>query len=144
MTLAKRRTALLVAVAALVLTLAVSACSADENDMFTRVNATRAQVGTGQLNPDIPLIVKAQALSKQLASGQQLHHSALTDGAPTGWRRLAENVGTGPSTAVVNQAFLDSPTHRANIVDPGFTHLGVGVTIDANGQYWVVEEFAAF
>ena len=130
------------AVAVVVVGLALSACSADENGMFSMVNSSRAQAGTGQLNPDIALIVKAQAWSKQLAADQSLYHSNLSDGAPAGWYRLGENVGTGSSLAAVNQAFLDSAPHRANILEPSDTHLGVGVTVDGNGRYWIVEEFA--
>ena len=138
----KRRVVALAAVVVMV-ALALSACSADEDGMFSMVNTSRSQASEGQLNPDIALIVKAQAWSKQLAADQSLHHSTLSDGAPAGWNRLGENVGTGGSLAIVNQAFLNSAPHRANILDSSYTHLGVGVTVDANGRYWIVEEFAA-
>jgi uncharacterized protein YkwD len=38
---------------------------------------------------------------------------------------------------------MSSPGHRANILDPAFNNIGVGVTIDGTGRRWVVQEFAA-
>jgi hypothetical protein len=39
------------------------------------------------------------------------------------------------------QAFMGSSQHRTNILDPDFTHVGVGVVIDINGQLWVTQRF---
>ena len=43
------------------------------------------------------------------------------------WRRVGENVAAGYTTpeAVVD-AWMNSPGHRANILNPDFDHIGVG------------------
>jgi uncharacterized protein YkwD len=37
---------------------------------------------------------------------------------------------------------VSSPPHRANLVNSGFTHIGVGVAKDSRGRVWVAEVFA--
>ena len=48
----------------------------------------------------------------------------MADGAPSNWRKLGENVGEGADIASVHTAYLNSPGHRANIMDPAFTQIG--------------------
>ncbi len=43
------------------------------------------------------------------------------------WTKLGENVGTGPSNDPIWNAFVNSAHHYANIVDPDFNRVGVGV-----------------
>lgn len=51
-----------------------------------------------------------------------------------------ENIAIGYSTPeAVVQAWMDSPGHRANILNPNFTMIGVGMVYDENspkGFYW--------
>ena len=41
------------------------------------------------------------------------------------------------------QAFINSPAHYANLVDPAWTHVGVGVTIAADGRMYTTHNFMA-
>ena len=52
------------------------------------------------------------------------------------WSAWAENLAVGQtsSTAVFN-AWRNSAGHRANMLNPAFTHLGVGLAY-GNGRYW--------
>ena len=54
----------------------------------------------------------------------QISHSTLADGAPSTWRKLGENVGTGNNVPEVHTAYMASPGHRANVLDPAFTEIG--------------------
>jgi uncharacterized protein YkwD len=36
---------------------------------------------------------------------------------------------------------MNSPPHRANILDPAFTHVGIGCATDGTGTIWVTEDF---
>ena len=38
-------------------------------------------------------------------------------------------------------AFMASPPHAANIVNRGFTAVGIGAYRDANGTWWVTQDF---
>jgi uncharacterized protein YkwD len=63
------------------------------------------------------------------------------------WLMLAENVAAGQRTPeAVVAAWMDSPGHRANILEPGLTHLGVGVHRypGTRFMYYWAQKFAAF
>ncbi|MGH7358549.1 MAG: CAP domain-containing protein, partial [Candidatus Rokuibacteriota bacterium] len=72
--------------------------------------------------------------------GGGICHSNLSDGVSGDWRRLGENVGRGPSVDAIHQALVNSPGHYANLVDPGFRLVGVGV-LNINGTLWVAQVF---
>ncbi|CAB4716910.1 MAG: hypothetical protein F2934_02785 [Actinobacteria bacterium] len=66
--------------------------------------------------------------------------------APKGWARAGENVGTVPDGGTVlslHNAFMNSASHRANILHVQYNAVGVGVTFDANGALFVTFEFIA-
>jgi uncharacterized protein YkwD len=54
------------------------------------------------------------------------------------WRTYGENVAFGYSTALaVMNAWMNSEGHRANILNPNFTQIGIGVVADDSGTlYW--------
>ena len=58
----------------------------------------------------------------------------------TGWSVLGENVGKGPSVSVLHQAFMESPSHKANILGD-FDRVGVGVGFDAESKMYVTVMF---
>ena len=129
--------AALVGVAAI----ALGACSPEEDRAVELVNADRSRAGLQTLPVNIDLYFKAQSWSGRLAGAQGLSHSNLAEGIGYPWSRLGENVGYGYSIEQVHNAFMASPGHRANILDGGFNRIGVGVTRDGAGRYWVVQEF---
>ena len=45
------------------------------------------------------------------------------------------------NVAYAHQSLMNSPEHRANILDPRFTKVGAGVYRDAQGRFWVTEMF---
>ena len=128
-----------VALAVVVLT---GCLTADETTAFNLVNQDRAANGAPALGVNGTALTKAQGWARHLAdrsggvcSSATLIHSDLTQGAPAGWRRLGENVGCRTVTGSVSNAvapleaqFMGSSGHRANIVDPRFTHAGIGMT----------------
>ena len=40
-------------------------------------------------------------------------------------------------------AFVNSPAHYQNIVDPSYNYIGVGVSYDANGRMFTTHDFMA-
>jgi uncharacterized protein YkwD len=69
---------------------------------------------------------KAQAWAERLASDGYLHHSSLSAGISVRWCSLGENVGSGPSVNAIEQAYMASPGHRANILATRWNGVGVG------------------
>ena len=56
---------------------------------------------------------------------------------------FGENIARGyESPAQVMAAWMDSPGHRANILEPRFTHVGIGIhTYDSGGPWWTQDFF---
>lgn len=88
------------------------------------VNNSRAEAGLPLVRENVVLDSKADAWARKLRDACALSHSTLADGAPTNWQKLGENVGFGGDIAQVHDAYLNSPGHRANIMDPAFNQMG--------------------
>jgi uncharacterized protein YkwD len=58
------------------------------------------------------------------------------------WTLAGENVGMGPSIDLLHQAFMRSPGHRRNNLEPRFHRFGVGV-VWKNGIAFVAVEFTS-
>ena len=111
-----------------------------EGDFVARTNSLRASKGLPGLTVNGTLAAKARNWAEHMAAVGAISHSNLADGAPAEWQRLGENVGRGPSVDSIHSALVASPDHYANLTDPGFQTIGVGV-VNANGTYYVAEVF---
>src|SRR4051812_43219305 len=100
-----------------------------------------------------PLIVIAGATdvarrwSWHMAGSQVLSHNPsivadITHSGSSAWTEIAENVGEGPSDNPHSlfQAYMDSPPHRANILDRGARYVDVG-TVERDGIAWNTLDF---
>jgi uncharacterized protein YkwD len=99
------------------------------------VNAARADAGCGPLRVDDRITAAAQAHSDDMAANDYFSHDSL-DGRSFADRVRAagypspggENIAQGQrSAAAVHQAWMNSSGHRANILNCGFTAIGVGL-----------------
>jgi uncharacterized protein YkwD len=98
-------------------------------------NEARAQAGCGPLRVDARITAAAQAHSDDMAANDYFSHDSL-DGRSFADRLRAagypspggENIAQGQRSAQsVHQAWMNSSGHRANILNCGFTTIGVGV-----------------
>lgn len=114
----------------------------DEADVVARINGLRASNGLAPLavNGDLANVARAWSASMAQAGGI-VHNPNLAAQAPSTWRKLGENVGTGTDVPGLFDAFVNSPVHYTNMVDPGFDSVGVGVVRDAAGQLFVTIDF---
>jgi uncharacterized protein YkwD len=57
------------------------------------------------------------------------------------WQRLGENIAAGmPTAEEAFEAWMNSPDHRANILEPAFRQMGFTTYVDLEseyGVYWV-------
>jgi uncharacterized protein YkwD len=112
-----------------------------EHAFAVALNRRRETVGLRLLASDPALTAMARAWSAHMAATEKLAHNPnLTTEAPAGWHKLGENVGVGISVAAVHVAFLRSPEHYRNIVDPGFDRVGIGVVVKGR-IIWVTVDF---
>lgn len=117
------------------------ATGSDEDAFVARINSVRAAHGLAALAVDPRLSDLARGWSAHMAaSGGIVHNGNLPGQAPREWTRLGENVGVGQTVDTLHVAFLNSPTHLRQIVDPGFRYVGVGVVM-VNGEMWVTQHF---
>ena len=60
------------------------------------------------------------------------------------YKLAGENITGGPSSPqAALTAFMNSPGHRGNILNPDYTTIAIGVYTDKNGKDWWVQEFMA-
>jgi len=110
-------------------------------DLTAMTNADRVSRGLRALSTAGDLQSLAQQRADQMARSGQLSHTVNLGSKVSGWQRLGENVGRGPKLQDIETAFMNSPSHRENILDPAFTQLGVGVTFDGKQYLYVAVIF---
>ena len=114
-----------------------------EAQFVSLMNADRAQQGLAALTVDPQLTAVARNWSDTIERNGGLSHNPGIEGElPAGWTRWGENVGTGPSVASLEAAFMASPDHRANILG-AYSLVGVGVDVTGDGIIWVTVDFVA-
>jgi hypothetical protein len=110
-------------------------------DLTAMTNADRTRAGLRPLATANDLQSLAQSRANEMARSGRLAHTTNLGSKVSGWKRLGENVGRGPNLRDIQTAFMASPSHRENIVDPGFTQMGVGVTWDGKEYFYVAVIF---
>jgi hypothetical protein len=104
----------------------------DESAFVAKINDLRASKGLAPLQVNANLTAKARAWSAGMALAGKIWHSTLSDGVTEDWRKLGENVGMGGSVDGLHTAFVNSPHHYENLVDPAFGYVGIGIVMGGN------------
>lgn len=124
--------------AAILLALVASAClSSGQSSVLSEMNADRTSNRLRSLPNHPELDAKAQAWAEKLARDNKLSHSKVQSGAPSCWTALGENVGYGPSVSSIEDAYMRSPDHRANILNGRWDYVGVGHATRGNRIFTV-------
>lgn len=114
---------------------AVSAADAEAR-FLELLDRARDEAGLPPLVVHPELAALARRWSASMAREDAISHARpISEGLDAPWYRLGENVGTGPDPQAVMEAFMASPGHRANVLDPAFTHVGIGVVWDGDRLY---------
>jgi uncharacterized protein YkwD len=81
--------------------------------------------------------------SAHLARRQVLYHQRIaTMLNACRVRRAGENIADGRISAeAMVQLWMGSRRHRANILDPRFTHMGLAATRGSDGRWYAVQDF---
>jgi hypothetical protein len=117
--------------------LASSARAADPIDTVSLTNAERQAHGLAPLSVATDLQSEAQRHADDMAAASALWHTPDLASRVTGWKRLGENVGRGPNAQAIHAGFMASPTHRANILQPAYTQMGVGMATTSDGRLYI-------
>jgi uncharacterized protein YkwD len=115
-----------------------------EAAVLALVNQARVAAGCGALTVDPALAAVARAHSADMRDRDYFSHTSPEGLSPFDRAEQAgidysraENIAFGQADATaVMQAWLESPGHRANILDCDLTKLGVGVAEGPGGPWW--------
>ena len=131
----------------------VSALRDAETKIAALLEDVRVEAGLPTLIREPALDAVARSWAVRLAgSGELEHNPAYAAEIPDGWSASGENVGwADPAVerledlpAALHEAWLDSPTHKANLLDPAYTAVGIGIAYDEANGYYVTQDFAAY
>jgi len=116
------------------------------------VNAARVNAGLAPVTVVGSINTAAEGHSTYQAKKQKMTHTG-SNGSAAGqrisaqgfaWSAWAENVAAGQSDcATVVGAWMGSEGHRANILNPAMTSIGIGAVTGTNGVIYWTMDFAA-
>jgi uncharacterized protein YkwD len=121
-----------------------------EQYLFTAANEARANQGLSPLRLD-PVLTEASARhAREMANRAAISHQfdgepeLATRGANAGahFSLISENVGEAPSSVIIHDLWMNSPGHRANLLDPSVDSIGIAI-VTRNNQLYAVEDFAS-
>ena len=112
-----------------------SQLTAEEQLMFDLVNEERADKGIGPLEIDMELVELARKKSQDMVDLGYFSHQSPTYGSPfdmlreagVNYVRAGENIAGAPQTERAHVNLMNSPGHRANILNSSYTHIGIGI-----------------
>ncbi|MDV9173086.1 CAP domain-containing protein [Streptomyces sp. W16] len=122
----------------------VSAEATAEAEVLKLVNEQRAIAGCSPVAANSSLTTLAENFSQQMATEDFFDHTDPSGATP--WDRAeklgitnlgGENIARGQAdAAAVMDAWMNSPGHKANILNCDFKTLGVGVHFGTGGPWW--------
>lgn len=120
-----------------------------ERQILEWTNQERAKVKAPPLKWNERLAIAARLHSDEMAKAKELSHQVK--GEPVFTERLldrgvhfsaaAENVGFADDAETLQNGWMKSPPHRANMLNPAYTDMGVGIVRFAD-RLWATEDFA--
>jgi uncharacterized protein YkwD len=128
---------------------AQSEVASAERALFDALNRERSARGLPALLWDAALASAARehaarmaqrnVLSHQLPGEPQVQVRATKAGAR--FTTIAENIAVAPNSATIHSAWMQSPHHRENILDPELNVVGIGVVKGGDGLF-AVQDFS--
>jgi uncharacterized protein YkwD len=122
-----------------------TAMAAADSAIVCLINAERTSRGLVAVKPSATLSVAALAHSRDMVARRFFDHISPSNTDPiqrvtaTGWLRnttdweIGENLGWGAGLSATPRAlvaaWLQSPTHRENMLDPAHREIGVGIAL---------------
>ena len=117
-----------------------------QKEVLHLVNIQRIEHGLNPLSLDYKLSEVATFKSQDMIYKNYFDHNSPTYGSPydmmdqfgISYVYAGENIAWGQrNPQMVVEAWMNSKSHRENILNPNFTTLGVGIAEDLNGSiYW--------
>ncbi|GIN63529.1 hypothetical protein J27TS8_35220 [Robertmurraya siralis] len=128
----------------------VDATKSIENQVIQLTNQERAKYGLKPLKANWELSRIARYKSADMRDRNYFSHTSPTYGSPfemikkfgLSYRSAGENIAAGQtSPQQVVQAWMNSEGHRANILNSGYTEIGVGYVKGGSQRYYWTQMF---
>jgi uncharacterized protein YkwD len=120
-----------------------------EQQLFQAINRERAAHGLPALKWDDALANAARQHAEAMAAQKAISHTfpgepslpsrATRAGARFSW--LSENVAAGPNAENISEQWMQSPNHRANLLDADMDTIGMGAA-ERNRVVFAVADFS--
>jgi uncharacterized protein YkwD len=127
--------------------------STDELLALDSLNKARVKNGMASLKNDPRLSLMARSYGREMLSENFFGHVSPVSGdvfsrftkadIRKDWLFAGENLAFAPSVKIAHQSLMESPKHKANILDTRYTHVGIGVIDGPNGKM-IVQEFSTY
>ena len=107
----------------------------DEKEVFDLINKQRAQNGLSPLKENSELQRVARIKAQDMVNNNYFSHTSPTYGSPfdmmksfkISYNTAGENIAGNSSNSSAVTAWMNSPGHRANILNSSFNQTGIGV-----------------
>jgi len=113
--------------------------------MYQLICKLRASKGLNPLTLDTALIDVARIKTRELIDLDYFSHTSPIYGSPQDMLRhfnisfgyTGENIGLNTNAEAAYKAFINSPLHLDSLLNPDFTHIGIGID-DKNSDQIIV------
>ena len=109
--------------------------TADEQQMLSLVNQERAKAGLPGLQADLNIVKVARLKAKDMINLNYFDHTSPTYGSPfdmlkqfgIAYGYAGENLAGAPDVQRAHENLMNSPGHRANILNKNYNKVGIGI-----------------
>jgi uncharacterized YkwD family protein len=118
-----------------------STLTSQEQEMLKLVNEARAQNNAPPLQIDMQVTNVARVKAQDMIDNNYFSHNSPKYGSPfdmmksfgISYVQAGENIAGNQNVQNAHNALMNSPGHRKNILNPEYTHIGIG--IKSGGTY---------
>lgn len=112
-----------------------SALTIDEQEVFNLINQQRASQGLSVLKVDTEVQRVAKIKAQDMVDRNYFSHNSPTYGSPfdmlnrfkVSYKTAGENIAGNASNSEAVNAWMNSPGHKANILNNSYNYTGIGV-----------------
>ena len=123
--------------------------TSEAEDLFNLINSERSKYGLSAVSLDAELSGLALGHSADMKASNFFAHVNPAGETPNDRRVAAgietlvgENIAKSVGTRFAHEALMRSAVHRANILNPSWSRVGIGITRNSEGYFYVSQEFS--
>lgn len=122
--------------------------SGDVDDLHLALNEIREEYRLQPLFLDFKLTRTANTRCEEMIEEEELSHKLaandFADMIALGLDSVGENIGYGYSTIpAVVKAWMNSPAHKKNLLNPSWRYVGIGIVLDEIGKPYYCTMFGS-